>query len=776
MKKDSYILFEKSPATRWEESFLLGNGSLGASVFGDTQKERIILNHDTLWSGYPRKNPAKGAEKDALERAKKLVREKKYAEADKLISKEFASYASDCYLPMGDLTIDFLGDGGKVSGYKRTLDLSRAVCESAYSMGNTKYRVVSFVSHPDNSFIWRVERDGGILSLNIGITSQLYSRTYAEDKWLFLEGEATVTSEQNIARTDRKIIYSSDPSVKGMRFACGLGIVSDGTVSARGNYLAVSGATFAEIRLVAETSFDGYKKHPYFEGRPCELLCRDRLATVMGLDTDVIFSRHIADYKKYFGRMSIDLGSSGKSRVPTSDRLAAHQAGDEDKGLYALLFNFGRYLTVAGSRKGSQAMNLQGIWNPHFMAPWHSNYTVNINTQMNYFPTLAIGLKEMYQPLLTLIEELSDAGRETAKNFYGVDGWVCHHNTDLWRCTQPMAGSTQWLFWNACGAWLCHHLMEYYEYTLDDRFLTKKAYPIMRESARFYLSQLADAEDGSRIIFPSTSPENKFRAEDGLSALAETTEMTMACVRELFSNLIFISDKFGIDDEVISSVRVEFPKLRKPTVGSDGRLIEWYYEMEETEVHHRHVSHMYGLHPANEITPLRTPELAEACRKTLEARGDEGTGWSLAWKCNFFARLWDGDHALSLLKDQLRLSVIKGTVYTKGGGSYTNLMCAHPPFQIDGNFGAVSGICEMLLQSDADTVHIIPALPSSWTDISVNGLRAKGKRRVSFKVEGGKLTDLRIYGPAPRKVYVAGEELASANGVAPCANEDTPTA
>ena len=323
--------------------------------------------------------------------------------------------------------------------------------------------------------------------------------------------------------------------------------------------------------------------------------------------------------------------------------------------------------------------------------------------------------------------------------------------------------------------------MEYYEYTLDEKFLTKKAYPIMRESARFYLSQLADAEDGSRIIFPSTSPENTFRTESGISAVSETTEMTMACVRELFRNIVFISDKFGITDEVVTSVREELPKLRKPTVGSDGRLMEWYREMNETEVHHRHVSHMYGLHPASEITPLRTPELAEACRKTLEVRGDEGTGWSLAWKCNFFARLWDGDHALSLLKDQLRLSVLKGTVYTKGGGSYPNLTCAHPPFQIDGNFGAVSGICEMLLQSDVDTVHIIPALPSAWTDISVSGLRAKGKRKVSFKIVGGKLVECKIVGSVPKKVYIAGVDVTEkvlplANGVALCAKEDTPTA
>jgi len=758
MKKDSVILFEKSPATCWEESFLLGNGTLGASVFGNPKSERIILNHDTLWSGYPRGNPARGTEKEALCKVKELVREKKYFEADKLLSKEFASYASDCYLPMGELLIDFSGEK-KTRSYKRTLDLARAVNEVAYFIGDAKYVSCSFVSQPDGAFIWRTDCEGGNFSLSIGVGCQLYSKVYAIGRTLYLEGEATVSSEQNIDRTDRKTLYYNEPEKRGMRFMCAIGVLTDGAVRARGNKLNVSDATFVELRVVAETSFNGIHKQPFLEGKPYAENCRAALECVMAKDFGEILSRHVADHRKYFSRVSLDIGSSGKSRVPTSKRIAEHEAGGEDKALIALLFNFGRYLTIAGSRKGSQAMNLQGIWSPHFFAPWHSNYTVNINTEMNYFPTLAVALPEMYQPLIDLICEVSETGRNTARDFYGAEGWCCHHNTDLWRCTQPMAGNAQWLFWNACGAWLCHHLMEYYEYTLDEKFLRCKAYPVMRESARFYLSQLADGDDGYRILFPSTSPENKFFCEGGSSAVSETTEMTMACLRELFGNLLKISDILGVSDEVIVAVRSELPRLRPPTVGSDGRLLEWYREMPETEVTHRHVSHMYGLHPASEITPMKTPELAEACRKTLAMRGDDGTGWSLAWKCNFFARLCDGDHALLLLKNQLRLCEAKATVYTHGGGSYPNLMCAHPPFQIDGNFGATAGIAEMLLQSDLDNVHIIPALPTEWSDVTVSGLRAKGKRKVSFKVEGGKLTECRIKGNAPKKIFIAGEDM-----------------
>lgn len=758
MKKDSLFLYEKTPAARWEESFLLGNGTLGASVFGATKNERIILNHDTLWSGYPRKGVAKGSEKEALDRAKQLVREKRYYEADKLISKDFASYAVDSYLPMGELSLTF-PEAEKPSAYKRTLDLANALCASEYRIGDVGYKTQSFISHPDNAMVWRTDSNGGKFSLTVGLTSQLYSRVYTEGTTLFLEGEATVTSEQNVERTDRKTLYCDEPEKRGIRYACAVGVITDGAVKGRGNAIAVGGATFVELRIVAETSFNGADKHPFLDGKPYAENCRASLKRVMALNGAEMLAHHVADHKKYFSRVSLDLGTSNKSRTPTSKRLADHQAGVEDKALIPLLFNFGRYLTIAGSRKGSQAMNLQGIWNPHFFAPWHSNYTVNINTQMNYFPTLMVGLPEMYQPLIELIEGVSKNGTESARDFYGADGWVCHHNTDLWRATNPVAGNAQWLFWNACGAWLCHHLMEYYEYTLDERFLRKKAYPIMRECARFYLSQLDDAEDGSRILFPSTSPENKFACEGGASAVSETTEMTMACLRELFGNIIKVSELIGITDEITDSVRAEYPRLRKPTVGSDGRLLEWYGEMPEIEIRHRHVSHMYGLHPAHEITPVKTPELAEACRKTLAVRGDDGTGWSLAWKCNFFARLWDGDHALLLLKNQLRVCGTQNTVYTVGGGSYPNLMCAHPPFQIDGNFGAVSGIAEMLLQSDVDTVHIIPALPTEWKDVTVSGLRAKGKRKVSFKVKDGKLIEYKITGTPPKKVLVAGKEI-----------------
>ncbi|MBO5415075.1 MAG: glycoside hydrolase family 95 protein [Clostridia bacterium] len=763
--KDSVILFEKTEASAFEEAFPLGNGALGAMFRGGIFGDVIALNHDTLWSGYPRGAHYRGNKKESLDKAKALLREKKYVEADAEISNNFASYGSDAYMPMGELTVSYNYCGKKPSAYKRTLDLTTAVASASYKVGEQRFTRYSFVSKPADSIVYRTVCENGIFDVKVALTSQLYSRAYFDEEGtrLFLEGECPVTSEQNLYRTDRKTLYSDIPAERGIRFMCALCLITDGKVvtytKSYGNSLEVLGATFIDIRIVARTSFNGYDKHPFLEGKEYKKSCLDALNSVYGCEANMLLRDHINDHKQYFSRVALDLGSSGKSRLPTSERLRRYQNGDEDKALPALLFNMGRYLTIASSRKGSQAINLQGIWNELFFAPWHSNYTVNINTEMNYFPTLAVSLPEMYEPMLTFIKEVSEAGKGTAKEMYGAEGWVCHHNSDLWRHTQPVAGMTLYLFWNACGAWLCHHLAEYYEYTLDENFLASTALPIMCECAEFYLSQLEDSEDGYRIIFASTSPENFYMYEKNPVAIAETTEMTMAAVRELFGNIVRFSKQLGFESDVTRNVENELPRLRPSVIGSDGRITEWYGEREEESIHHRHISHLYALHPGNEISPLTTPELADACRKTLEVRGDGGTGWSLAWKCNFFARLFDGDHALSFIKRQLRLCHTRGRKYSGGGGTYPNLFCACPPFQIDGNFGATSGICEMLLQSTLDVVHIIPALPSEWRNASVRGLSAKGNRKVAITVRDGELLFCEISGSKPKKIYIQGKDM-----------------
>ena len=760
VSKDSVILFEKKEALVFEEAFPLGNGKVGVMFRGGIQTDVMALNHDTLWSGYPRGDCYRGNKKSSLEKAKVLLREKKYVEADAEISNNFASYGSDAYMPLGNLIVSYSYHAKKISAYKRTLDLATAVATATYKIGEQRFKRRSFVSKPADAIIYQTVCENGIFSANIAMTSKLYSRAYTSEDGthLFLEGECPVTSEQNLHRTDRQILYSDIPSERGIRFMCALCLMTDGKIITRGDSIEIQNATFIDIRIVIRTSFNGYKKHPFLEGKEYKNNCLKALKSVVECDKNSLLRDHIKEHKRYFSRVALDLGSSGKSHTPTSDRLKLYANGEEDKALPALLFNMGRYLTIASSRKGSQATNLQGIWNEHFFAPWQSNYTVNINTEMNYFPTLAISLPEMYEPMLTLIKEVSEAGKRTAMEMYGVDGWVCHHNTDLWRHTQPVAGKAVYLFWNACGAWLCHHLVEYYEYTLDEKFFSKIAFPIMCECARFYLSQIEDSEDGYRIVFASTSPENQYLHGNSLVAVSETTEMTMATVRELFGNILRFSKKFGFENDVTRSVEKEFPRLRPSVIGSDGRITEWYGERAENEKKHRHVSHLYALHPGNEISPLTTPELAEACRKTLEVREGECTGWSLAWKCNFFARLYDGERALSLIKRQLRPCNALG-IHLSGGGSYPNLLCAHPPFQIDGNFGVTSGICEMLLQSTLDTVHIIPALPLEWKNVSVRGLSAKGNRKVRTTIINGEIVSCEISGSMPKKIYIQGKDM-----------------
>lgn len=767
--RNSFSVWADSQAESWEEAYPLGNGTLGAMVYGKTDCETVELNHDTLWTGYPRPEQWRGDGKASLDRARALIQDRKYAEADAELSCHFGSYASEAYLPMGRLVLHYTDCAEKARHYRRSLNLRDATLSVSYSLGERSFERSVWISAPDRVYMDRTVCKGGTFSATLTLQSPLASRTYVEQSdylsggrlhrgRIYLEGECCIVSEQNLERTDRSVMYSDDPAQRGIQFLCGAGVLTDGVLRHRGDYIEVEHASCLDIRLNAETSFDGYRRHPYLSGKAYREPCRERLEYLLEQDYDALLDRHIRDYGEYFGRSRIRLGNTLQRDIPTARRIERYAKGEEDPALPALIYHFGRYLTISASRAGSQAMNLQGIWNPHVFAPWHSNYTVNINTQMNYFPTLAFHLPEMYEPLLRLISELADTGRTTARHFYGADGWVCHHNTDLWRHTQPVPGKAQYLFWNAAGAWLCRHLYEYYEYTLDTEFLRQTAYPVMRESVRFYLSQLEDSEDGWRIVTPSTSPENRYLCENGSSSVSETTEMTMAAVRGLFANYLGACQILGITDDITRAVQKEQPRLRPSMIGENGGILEWYGEHREADPHHRAVSSLYGLYPGTEISPLRTPELAAASRNTLSRRGDDGPGWGIAWKCCMYARLLDGEHANALLKRMIRPCRIKRIVSNLAGGIYSNLFCAHPPFQIDGNFGIAAGIAEMLLQSDTETVHLMPAIPAEWRDIEVTGMLAKGGRTVSYRTEQGKLTFCRIDGNCPQRILVAGAD------------------
>ncbi len=761
--KDSLCLMEKRPAKCFEEAYPIGNGAQGAVVYGGTQNERLSLNDDTLWTGYPCEDRFRGDGKASLERAKKNILKGDYAAATTELTKNFGCYTSAAYMPLGDLTIAFTGVSDKVSGYRRVLDLSRALVSVRYWRGELGYTVRAFASNPDHAIVYRIEarqKDGTpapVISLSAGFNSQLYSKVYTNGALLYLEGECPVAARQGIELTDRKTQYFDEPERRGVRFMAIADILTDGKKKNDLNAISVQNATYCEIRVLMATSFNGYQKHPFTEGRDYRGACAVLQQKLAEKPYEDMLRAHVRDHARFFNRVALNLGSNGRANVPTSTRMRQFSAGEADLALPALLFNFGRYLTVAASREGSQATNLQGIWNEKYEAPWHANYTVNINLQMNYFPTLTVGLPEMYEPLLRLIGEVSEMGKETAQVLYGADGWCCHHNTDLWRFTQPVLGSAQYSFWNAAGGWLCHHLVEYYEYTLDQQFLKQTAYPIIREAVRFYLSQLVTI-NGYRVAFPATSPENSFLVDGGRASVSETTEMTMAILRELFGNYLKITDILGAEDDITPKVREELPRFLPTLIASDGGIMEWYPEKQERDVRHRHLSHLYAFYPARAYHPATDPALCAACKKSLEKKGRETVGWSLAWRAALYAVLGDGAAAFAYVRDQLHLTQDTSVRYSGGGGSYANLFGACPPFQIDSNFGITAAIAEMLLQSDLDTVHLAPALPAEWGNISVSGLCAKGKRRVSFTVCGGKLTECEITGSMPKKVLVAGKE------------------
>ena len=761
---DSIRLMERRPASCFEEAYPIGNGFQGAMVYGGTDKERLSLNDDTLWTGYPYEERFMGDGQESLERAKKKILDGDYVGANKELTQNFGCYASASYLPLGNVNITFDGATEKVSGYRRVLDLRKALVTVKYKRGDVSYTATALASNPDMTIIYRIEARGNdgeltpAISMTVGLDSQLYSKVYTEGGLLYMEGECPVTSEQCIEHGVRTTQYYDEPEKRGVRFMAIADIITDGKQINKLNAIGVQKASYCEIRICMATSFNGYDKHPYTDGADYRGICYDRREKISEKSFDDILKAHVKDHSKFFNRVKLDLGSDNRSAIATSERMKRFEAGESDRALPALLFNFGRYLTIAASRKGSQATNLQGIWNEKYAAPWHANYTININTEMNYFPTLAIDLPEMYEPMIRLIKEVSEAGRETASVLYGAEGWCCHHNTDLWRYTQPVKGSAQFSFWNAAGGWLCHHLMEYYEYTLDKRFLEKTAYPIIRESTRFYLSQL-ETMDGYRIIFPSTSPENAFLIDEVRANVSETTEMTMAIVRKLFDDYLKICDTLDLEDDITNTVKEELPRLLPTQISSDGRIMEWYKEQVERDVHHRHLSHLYAFHPAHMLTPENAPELCEACRKSLEVRGDNGTGWSLVWKANLYAALHDGEMAYHFIKKQLHLTNLTVYNYSNAGGSYPNMFCAHPPFQIDGNYGVTAAIAEMLLQSDMDSVHILPAVPTEWKNISVRDMKAKGNRSVSFDIRDGKLVDFKISGSTPTKVFMSGKEI-----------------
>ncbi|MBR6531186.1 MAG: glycoside hydrolase family 95 protein [Clostridia bacterium] len=738
----SHVLWYNHPAKEWVEALPLGNGSLGAMVFGGVDKEKVGLNLDTLWSGYSHKY-AVDNKYEHFVKARELTLEGKMIEARDYIEENFVGDDCEWYVQLGRLMITS-NIHQCARKYRRELDIATGVTKTEYTANDTVYTREAFISHPDKVLVYSFRCEGKKkLDFNTMINCDLKYEVETVGDTYILRGECP--SHIDFSNDPHPAPEYCDGDKKGVQFTCMFRILTDGTLKTNKKHLTVSDATNATIILTAESNFEAWDK-PLSESRKdYEGICRERLASACLKSFDELKTTHIADHSALYNRVSIDLGNSKKDGTPTNRRLHEFLYNkNNDNDLYCLLFNYGRYLTIAGSRAGSQAMTLQGIWTFRMCSPWRSNYTTNINTEMNYWPTMTCSLPELNQPLIDFIKELSVSGQEVAKEYYNARGFCVHHNVDLWRIPTPSKGNPVWSFWPMAGAWFCRHLFEQYEYTLDKDFLKDTALPIMESAARFCLDMLIEDKDGYLIFCPATSPENEYKIGREDCSVSETAYMTMGIIRDLFKNIMKTADILGAESEVIDEIKAKYEKLLPFRTGSKGQLLEWYKDEVGFDQHHRHVSHLYALFPSDLINVDDTPELAQAARRTLELRGDNGTGWSLGWKINFWARLRDKDKVIKLINNQLRYINPK---YTPGrGGTFPNMFDAHPPFQIDGNFGATSGIAQALMQSFENRILILPALPDKWADGHIHGLTAKGGVKVNIDWADGKLTKLTLDG------------------------------